>query len=69
MGLTELADRIEAAIWNRHDVRQEAAGFQVIRLGRWTRRYRHPYLYLAIAAYAEREAAEQASYRETESAR
>ncbi|WP_163512418.1 hypothetical protein [Fodinicola acaciae] len=69
MSLAELVDWIEAAIWDRHDARQQSAGFQVIRLGRWTRRYRHPYLYLAIAAYAEREAAEQASNRETEPVR
>lgn len=37
-----LLDRLEARLWTRHDARMRAAGWEVIRLGRWRRQCRHP---------------------------
>jgi hypothetical protein len=37
-----LLDRVEARLWTRHDARMRAAGWEVIRLGRWRRQCRHP---------------------------
>jgi hypothetical protein len=54
--LTSLADRIESALWGRQDILAAAQGFQVARVGRWTRRYRHPCLTIALAARAARDA-------------
>jgi hypothetical protein len=56
MTLTCLAAWIESALWDRHDARAVAAGFQVTRVGRWTRRYRHPRMTSALAAIAAGEA-------------
>jgi hypothetical protein len=49
-----LADRIETALWGRQDTAAAALGFQVTRVTRWTRRYRHPRLAIALAARAAR---------------
>lgn len=40
--LTRLLDRIEHLIWESQDARLRAAGWEVTRLGRWRRGYRHP---------------------------
>ena len=50
-----LADRTERALWDGPDARAAAAGFQVVRLGRWQRRYRHPRMAMALAAVAARD--------------
>lgn len=48
-----LLDRLEARIWISYDARMLAAGWEVVRLGRWQRQYRHPDL-LARAMAASR---------------
>ena len=55
-----LAERIEHLLWDSHDERVKAAGFQVTRTGRWQRRYRHPRITIALAAAAARAADETA---------
>jgi hypothetical protein len=46
-----LLDRAERMVWERHDGAMRAAGWEVNRLGRWRRSYRHPArLAAAIAA-------------------
>lgn len=41
-GFTRLLDRIEHLIWGSQDARLRAAGWEVTRIGRWRRHYRHP---------------------------
>jgi hypothetical protein len=53
---TTLADRIESALWDRQDTLAAAQGWQITRVGRWTRRYRHPRLTISLAAVAARAA-------------
>ncbi|SHN32700.1 hypothetical protein [Cryptosporangium aurantiacum] len=51
-------DRIETRIWARPDSRMRAAGWEVVRLGRWRRQYRHPrYLAAARAQHAAEQCA------------
>ena len=56
-----LLARVESLLWDRQDERNKAAGFQVVRTGRWQRRYRHPRIAIALAAAAAR-AADEAAY-------
>ncbi|GAA3396171.1 hypothetical protein [Cryptosporangium minutisporangium] len=35
-------DRVETRLWARPDARMRDAGWEVVRLGRWRRQYRHP---------------------------
>lgn len=56
-----LLARIESLIWDGHDEAAKAAGFSVVRTGRWQRRYRHPRITVALAAAAAREADELAA--------
>jgi hypothetical protein len=35
-------DRVETRLWARPDSRMRAMGWEVVRLGRWHRQYRHP---------------------------
>lgn len=54
--LTRLLDHIESALWDSQDTLAAAQGWQVTRVGRWSRRYRHPRLTIALAAIAARAA-------------
>lgn len=40
--LRRLLDHIEHLIWDAQDTRLRANGWEVIRVSRWRRRYRHP---------------------------
>jgi hypothetical protein len=40
--LTRTADAAERLLWERQDASLRAVGFDVVRLGRWGRQYRHP---------------------------
>ncbi len=46
-----LLDRAEQLLWARQDAEKVAAGWQVIKIGRWHRTYRHP---AVLAARAQR---------------
>lgn len=56
--MRNLLQHIEAALWAAHDERAKAAGLQVTRLSRWSRRYRNPRVTIALAAVAARPADE-----------
>jgi hypothetical protein len=60
--IQRLLDRTEELIWAKQDARMSAAGWEVVHLGRWHRRYRHPAL-LAKALPAARLRAERESQR------
>ncbi len=49
--VVRLLDAIERRVWERQDASMRAAGWEVARLGRWRRRYRHPQRF-AAARYA-----------------
>jgi hypothetical protein len=55
-----LLARVESLLWDSHDEKAKAAGFQVVRVGRWQRRYRNPRITIALAAAAARAADESA---------
>jgi hypothetical protein len=46
-----LLDRVEQLLWAEQDAAKAAAGWQIIKIGRWHRTYRHP---AVIAARARR---------------
>ena len=46
-----LLDRVEQLLWAEQDAAKTAAGWQVIKVGRWSRTYRHP---AVVAARARR---------------
>lgn len=65
-----LLDRLEARIWISHDARMLAAGWEVVRLGRWQRQYRHPDLLArAMSARRTRTTREEAAQLVTRSGR
>lgn len=48
-------DSAERLLWERQDAARVAAGWQVVRIGRWHRMYRHPALVArAVAARSQR---------------
>ncbi len=49
-----LLDTAERLLWEEQDARKAAAGWQVIKLGRWHRMYRHPALIAAAVRSQER---------------
>jgi hypothetical protein len=49
-----LLDRAERLLWEEQDATKLAAGWQVIKLGRWHRTYRHPALVAAAARSQQR---------------
>ena len=46
--LSRLLDRIEHLLWHSQDERLRADGWDVIRVSRWRRQYRHPYRFAAL---------------------
>lgn len=49
-----LLDGAEQSLWGKQDAAKLAAGWQVIKIGRWHRMYRHPAL-IAAAVRAQQE--------------
>ena len=50
-----LLDRAERLLWEEQDAAKLAAGWQVIRIGRWHRKYRHPALVAAAVRTQQRQ--------------
>jgi hypothetical protein len=48
-----LLDHLEHLLWDAQDRRLRAAGFEVTRIGRWRRSYRHPSRLAAVRAARE----------------
>jgi hypothetical protein len=49
-----LLDKAERLLWEEQDAAKLAAGWQVIKMGRWHRAYRHPALIAAAARTQQR---------------
>jgi hypothetical protein len=49
-----LLDRAERLLWEEQDAAKLAAGWQVVKLGRWNRAYRHPALVAAAVRSQQR---------------
>jgi hypothetical protein len=49
-----LLDGAERLLWEKQDAVKAAAGWQVIKIGRWHRTYRHPALVAAAVRSQER---------------
>jgi hypothetical protein len=49
-----LLDRAERLLWEEQDAAKLAAGWQVVKLGRWHRTYRHPALVAAAVRSQQR---------------
>jgi hypothetical protein len=56
-------DWVERLLWQRQDDALAAAGWQVVRVGRWQRRYRHPALLRAATAHGARQRQRRAAER------